>query len=228
MSTDPLPSTEGYLDFKVTGEDGVEETFKTWYRVVGDLNAGTPLITLHGGPGAAHYYLSCLTDLCVVNGKNTRAVILYDQVGCGSSTLLPDKPSSFWRPELFMDELDNLVCQLKIASFDLLGHSWGGMLGSQYAATRQPPGLRRLVISDSPASMPLWEEAAKTLIAGLPEDVQQTMKKHEEAGTTDSEEYQEVMNIYYAKHLCRITPMPEDLQKSFQCLTENPVVYHTM
>ena len=223
-----MPSTEGYLDFKITGEDRVEETFKTWYRIVGDLNAGPPLITLHGGPGAAHHYLTCLTDLCVVNGKSVRAVILYDQLGCGESTHLKSKPSSFWRPELFMDELDNLVSSLKIATFDLLGHSWGGMLGSQYAATRRPPGLRHLVISDSPASMPLWEEAAKALIEGMPDDVKQKIRKHEEAGTTESDEYQEAMGVFYAKHLCKINPMPEQVAKAFQCLTDDTTVYHTM
>jgi L-proline amide hydrolase len=223
-----LPTKEGHVDFKVTDETGIVETFQTWYRIVGDLSVGTPLITLHGGPGAAHHYLTCLTDLCVEDGKIVRAVILYDQIGCGMSTHLKTKPASFWRPELFMDEIDNLVSSLNIASFDLLGHSWGGMLGSQYAATRQPLGLRRLVISDSPASMPLWEVAAQSLIADMPDDVQQKLRKHEAAGTTDSDEYQEAMGVFYAKHLCRVDPMPLQVQKSFQCLTEDPTVYHTM
>mgnify|MGYP003332637832 CR=1 FL=1 len=40
---------EGNADFR---------GWKTWYRVTGDLGSGkTPLVCLHGGPGAAHNYL---------------------------------------------------------------------------------------------------------------------------------------------------------------------------
>ncbi|KAG1851018.1 hypothetical protein C8R48DRAFT_727003, partial [Suillus tomentosus] len=58
-------------------------------------------------------------------------VIFYDQLGIGKSTHLRDKPAECWTPELFMDELDNLLVQLGVESdFDLLGHSWGGMLAA--------------------------------------------------------------------------------------------------
>jgi pimeloyl-ACP methyl ester carboxylesterase len=54
-------------------------------------------------------------------------IIFYDQIGCGNSTLLPDKPASFWSIDFFMDELDNLLSKLGISDdFDLLGASWGG------------------------------------------------------------------------------------------------------
>ncbi|THH05949.1 hypothetical protein EW145_g4430 [Phellinidium pouzarii] len=215
------PTTDGKLDFRVG-----DETFQTYYKVVGDLNAGCPLVTLHGGPGFAHYYLLSLEDL-IAHGIS--AVVFYDQLGSANSTHLPKKPKDFWTPELFMDELENLLHGLGIAgSFDLLGHSWGGMLGAQFASTRAPAGLRRLVISDSPASMALWEEAADELVKGMPEDVQATLKKHEDAGTTDSKEYEEAMGVFYAKHLCRIDPMPAFVAKSFKCMTEDPTVYYTM
>ena len=162
----------------------------------------------------------------------TRAVIFYDQVGNGASTHLREKPKDFWKPELFMAELANLVHKLGISErYDLLGHSWGGMLGSQFASTFEGPeskGLRKLIISDSPASMAGWEAAAGKLIAGMPMDVQETLKKHEDAGTTDSPEYQKAMGAFYAKHLCRIQPMPEPVQKTFALMEEDPTVYGTM
>lgn len=216
--------TEGKINFTVEGE-----TYQTWYKVIGDIKnskSGRPLVTLHGGPGSAHYYLLSLADLASTHGIT---VIFYDQLGISNSTHLPDKPKDFWKPELFMDELENLLQALGIQDdFDLLGHSWGGMLGSQFAATREPKGLKHLIISDSPASMPLWEEVANDLIKGMPEDVQKTLKEHEDAGTTDSKEYEEAMNVFYAKHLCRIQPMPDEVAKSFQCMSEDPTVYHTM
>jgi hypothetical protein len=38
-------------------------------------------------------------------------VILYDQVGCGQSMLLPEMmgDTSFWTVDLFMEELENLL-----------------------------------------------------------------------------------------------------------------------
>jgi pimeloyl-ACP methyl ester carboxylesterase len=74
------------------------------------------------------------------------------------------------------------------SDYDLLGQSWGGMLGACFAIT-QPKGLHRLVIADSPASMILWVEAANKLREKLPKDVQNTLLKHEKDGTTDSPEY---------------------------------------
>lgn len=220
----PQPAvSEGTIDFQVGNE-----TYKTWYQVVGDMQGSTrrPLVTLHGGPGATHYYLASVSDLA---SSYNIPVIFYDQLGCGKSTHLREKGKEFWTPELFMDELDNLLAHFGIqGDFDLFGHSWGGMLGSQYAATRRPEGLKNLVISDSPASMDLWEQECAKLIQGLPIDVQETLKKHEDSGTTDSKEYQEAMDVFYAKHLCRVQPFPEMVQKTFASIEEDPTVYHTM
>ena len=54
-------------------------------------------------------------------------VVFYDQIGNGESSHIKNKPDTFWRAELFMDELDNLLKKLGIYDdFELLGHSWGG------------------------------------------------------------------------------------------------------
>ena len=54
-------------------------------------------------------------------------VVFYDQIGNGESSHIKNKPDTFWRAELFMDELDNLLKKLEIYdNFELLGHSWGG------------------------------------------------------------------------------------------------------
>jgi pimeloyl-ACP methyl ester carboxylesterase len=58
---------------------------------------------------------------------------MYDQMGFGESTHFPDRKgdTALWNLELFMAELDNLKQALGIQTFDLLGHSWGGMLAAQ-------------------------------------------------------------------------------------------------
>jgi L-proline amide hydrolase len=56
---------------------------------------------------------------------------MYDQLGCGKSTHLPEKAGDgeFWTTQLFLDELDNLVGNLLgDGKYDLLGQSWGGMV----------------------------------------------------------------------------------------------------
>ncbi|TGT34862.1 alpha/beta fold hydrolase, partial [Mesorhizobium sp. M4B.F.Ca.ET.169.01.1.1] len=128
-------------------------------------------VILHGGPGAAHNYVDAY-KLLALGG---RAVVHYDQLGCGNSTLLPQKGADFWTPRLFIDELENLVDHLGIrGGFHVLGQSWGGMLGAEYGVTR-PKGLKSLTIANSPASMKLWVEEANRLRADLPRDVQETL-----------------------------------------------------
>lgn len=200
---------------------------RTWYRVEGDATeAGkTPLVILHGGPGAAHDYVESIAELAEVAG---RPCVLYDQIGCGRSQHLPDAPSDFWTVELFRRELTTVLHRLGIASrYHVLGQSWGGMLGMEHAL-EHPPGLRSLVVADSPASMRLWVQEANRLRTLLPAEVQEALTRNEEAGTTDSDEYQQAVLRFYERHLCRRVPFPDGLERTFAQLAQDPTVYHTM
>lgn len=197
----------------------------TWYRITGDLASGKPpLVVLHGGPGAAHNYCLAMAGLA----RDDRAVIHYDQLGCGNSTHLPDADPHWWTVDLFIDELAHLVDHLGIGSdFHLLGQSWGGMLGPEYVLAR-PQGVRSLTICDSPASMPLWLAAAAELRDLLPPGVQATLLEHERAGTTGSAAYAEAMQVFYRRHVCRVVPEPPDVAASFAQIDDDPTVYHAM
>jgi L-proline amide hydrolase len=212
----PFPFTEGHAPFR--------DEFATWYRITGTLNAPhPPLIVLHGGPGCTHDYVDSLKNLAATG----RAVIHYDQLGNGHSTHLPAASPEFWTPALFVEEFFNLVAHLKLKTYDIYGQSWGGMLGAEIAV-RQPAGLRRLVIANSPADMPTWVAEANRLRAALPADVNATLLKHEAAGSTDSPEYLQAMDVFYARHVCRIQPMPPAVQRTFDAMAGDPTVYHTM
>ena len=171
MSSPPI--TEGDLEWTAPGLDA---PVKTRYRVVGDLStpSSTPLILLHGGPGAVSDYLFPLTTLYTRHGI---PLVFYDQLGNGRSSHLPEKKGDgeFGTEALFLGELARLLKHLGLdarpGGYDLLGHSWGGMLGARFAATR-PAGLRRLVLVSAPASIPLWQEAANVLKKGLSEGTQ--------------------------------------------------------
>ncbi|SOD66870.1 L-proline amide hydrolase [Streptomyces zhaozhouensis] len=212
----PPPSKRGTVEFR---------EWRTWYRVTGDLGSGrTPLVVLHGGPGSTHDYLLPLADLAADGWP----VVHYDQLGNGGSTHLPDRGADFWTVELFLDELDNLLTRLGIAdNYALLGHSWGGLLAAQHASGR-PAGLRGLVIACSPASYPLWLQEAKRLREQLPPGVNETLLRHEAAGTTDSDEYMTAMRHYYDRHVCRVTPWPREFMATFYEIYNDPTVYYTM
>ena len=199
--------------------------WSTWYRVTGSLESGkAPLVVAHGGPGCTHDYVLAIARVA----ESGRAVVHYDQLGSGRSTHLPERGADFWTVQLFLDELDNLLGHLAIADrYHLLGQSWGGMLAAEHAI-RRPAGLTSLVISNSPASMALWVREAAKLRAALPPEVEATLSRHEQAGTTDDPEYLAATQVFYDRHVCRVVPNPPEVARTFEYLAEDPTVYHTM
>ncbi|ALN75376.1 proline iminopeptidase-family hydrolase [Aureimonas sp. AU20] len=209
-------TVEGFADYG---------PYKTWYRVTGDLDAAPlPLVIAHGGPGCTHDYVDSFKEL----SANGRAVIHYDQIGNGRSTHLPDKGGDFWTVDFFLGELDNLLDHLGIRSrYALLGQSWGGMLGSEHAV-RRPAGLKALILANSLASMDLWVAGAAQLRAELPAEVQEALDRHEAAGTTQDPEYLTASRVFYDRHVCRVTPWPDEVARTFLAVESDPTVYHTM
>ena len=206
-----LPQTEGRIPFK---------GHSTWYTIVGEGEepGKLPLLLLHGGPGGAHDYMESMGELA----RDGRRVILYDQLGCGRSPV-PSNPD-MWTIELFVEEVDVVRQALGLERLHILGQSWGGMLGMEYALT-QPEGVDSMVICDSPARMDLWVEEANRLRAELPPDVQATLLEHEQAGTTDDPAYEEACLVFYNRHVCRV-PWSESVTRSFAQMPNE--VYMTM
>lgn len=216
---------DGEATFEIPAAD---KACVTHFWVSGCLKSGqTPLVVMHGGPGIGHNYLVNLIQLTAKHGV---PVVLYDQLGTGLSTHLPEKDgdTSFWTIELFISELENLIVALGIHDcFDLMGHSWGGMVVSRFAA-RRPKGLRRLVLVSPIAAMEDWVQASLEWQKELPREVQDVIQKHESEQTTEHKEYHEAVNFYYRQHLCRIQPWPESLVTSFGWVQKDPTVFRTM
>src|SRR5579859_2296283 len=209
------PIQEGYIPFK---------GYQTWYRIVGEREAPgkLPLLTLHGGPGGCCDYLESLDAMA----DTGRRVIYYDQLGCGNSHL-PVSKAELWTVALYVEEIDAVRQALGLERIHLLGQSWGGMLAMEYALT-QPPGLASLTIASSPASMIQWVQEANRLREELPPEVQATLLRHEEAGTTTSKEYEEAMMVFYKRHVCRLDPYPASVMSIFEAIAAYPEVYNTM
>ena len=112
---------------------------------------------LHGGPGRG---AQLLPDDGQPRPATAGRSSTTTSSAAGAAPTCPDADPSFWTVELFVDELRALVDALGIADrFHLLGQSWGGMLGPEFVLA-DPHGVQSLTICDSPASMPLWLEAA--------------------------------------------------------------------
>lgn len=199
---DKLPEImEGY----VAVEGG-----KIWYRISGADKEGIPLLVVHGGPGAPHYYLSSLEDLA-----DARPVILYDQLGCGKS----ERPSDtlLWTVDRFTDELEALVNALDLKQFHLLGQSWGGYLATTYLLAHPEREIQSLTLSAPLLSTALWLSDQQYWISELPQAMQDTIRDCEARGDFASPAYQEAMMEFYRRHLCRMDPWPDCL---FQTMEE--------
>jgi L-proline amide hydrolase len=102
------------------------------------------------------------------------------------------------------------------------------MLAMEYALTQPAEGLASLILASSPASIPQWIAEANRLRKELPQSVEETLRHHEEAATTDEVAYEEAMRVFYQRHVCRLVPQPEPWTRTLAKLMANPEVYNTM
>ena len=212
----PEPAVTGNIPF---GD------YKTWYRITGDLTStATPLVVLHGGPGCSHDYVLPIANV----SESGRAVVHYDQVGSGRSTLLPQKGADFFTVQLFLDELNNLLTHFGIEDdYFLLGQSWGAMLGAEHAVLR-PGGLRGLILSNGLASASTWASEAKRLVGEMPAKHRDVLEHALSTGDFTSDAFKVAEGVYYDEHVCRVTPRPREYDITTEYMDADGTVYATM
>ncbi|MER5719030.1 alpha/beta fold hydrolase [Streptomyces sp. NPDC002132] len=112
------------------------------YRVTGD---GDPLVCLPGGPADSRY----LADLGGLSAH--RQLIIADLRGTGRSAI-PDDTSTY-RCDHLVEDVEALRAHLALPRTDLLGHSAGTNIATQYAA-RYPENVGKLaLIGPSPRAV---------------------------------------------------------------------------
>ncbi|MBF4508220.1 alpha/beta fold hydrolase [Flavobacterium sp. JLP] len=124
--------TEGYA----TNSDAS----KTYYKIFGK---GEPLLIINGGPGMNSNGFEGMAKILA----ETQETIIYDQRGTGKSKL-KDVNSKTISMKIMADDIESLRKHLKIKKWNILGHSFGGMLASYYA-TIYPNSINKLVLSSS-------------------------------------------------------------------------------
>jgi proline-specific peptidase len=190
---------EGYVDFR---------GYRTWYRVVGDRAAvARPLLALHGGPGSTHHYFAPLERLA-----DERPVVLYDQIGCGSS----DRPTDIdWSVDVFRDEVAAVRQQLGLDRIHLLGTSWGGMLALEHVLSGAK-GIVSLILSSTLARLDDWADEQRRLLRemGL------------EPVSVDDPDFDRVEGLYYDRHFYRGPQPRAELERMAR--ERAPDVYRAM
>jgi proline-specific peptidase len=189
--------------------------YQTWYRRVGEAGQGKiPLLVLHGGPGVAHSYMKSLDDLA----KNGREVIYYDQIGCGNSP--GPKDADFYSVELFKEELTNVIGSLGLKELHILGQSWGGMLLMDYMITKKPRGVKSIVLSSAPASIPLFETEVNRLVSWLPPDAAAAIERGIKEKKYDAPDFLAASDLYYSRYVVNLDPLPDYVAYSFENQSE--------
>ncbi|GHF24847.1 proline iminopeptidase [Kordiimonas sediminis] len=215
-----LTAPSAHQDPEVAGYIQVDGG-RIWYRMNGTEHLGKKpaIIMMHGGPGGTHR-----GNMPYVQLADTYPVILYDQLGTGNSDRPGDQKN--WNVERFVAEIDHIRSALKLDEIIIAGHSWGGTLSAEYAV-RSPKGLKAAILSSPLINTEQWIADNQAWIDALPQDVRDTIKMHEAAGTTDHPDYRAAEAEFYKRHMCRQDPCPgrqyrQDGPKG------NGVMYETM
>ncbi len=184
----------------------------TYVRIVGSQYKKTPILFLHGGPGSTHNSFEVLDDF---SDYDSRPIIMYDQYGCGLSSLGLENDPSLYNKETWVDELIQVREQLKLDKVHIMGHSWGGMLAIIYMCDYNPKGVLSLTLSSTLASASLWDKETHRLLKYLNPEDQAAIKEAERTNDYSSKDFERA-NINYMKMFVRNL---DEMKEVPECLT---------
>ncbi len=199
--------------------------FRVWTKRFGN-NPKIKVLLLHGGPACTHEYFESFESFLPQEGIE---FIYYDQLGSAYSD--QPKDTSLWDLPRFVEEVEQVRVALGLNkdNFYLLGHSWGGILGMQYALKYQD-NLKGLIISNMMASCPKYGEYAEQVLSKqMPADVLQEIKGIEAKGDFANPRYMALLGPnFYEKHILRLpaADWPDPVNRNFAKL--NQEIYVSM
>jgi proline iminopeptidase len=185
--------------------------FNVWTKRFGN-NPKIKVLLLHGGPGGTHEFFESFESFLPQEGIEFYE---YDQLG----SYFSDKPkdSSLWTAPRFVEEVEQVRIALGLNkdNFYLLGHSWGGILATEYALKYQD-NLKGLIISNMMSSCPAYGKYAQEVLSKqMDPKVLDTIRSIEARGDFANPKYMELlMPNFYNQHLCRLNPWPEALERA--------------
>lgn len=221
-SSEPGIQTGGVKMIEIETPKG---KFKVWTKKVGN-NPRIKLLLLHGGPACTHEYFECMDSFLPAEGIE---YYYYDQLGSFYSD--QPKDSSLWTTERFVEEVEQVrkALGLNKDNFYLLGHSWGGILATEYALKYQD-NLKGLIISNMVMSIPEYNEYANRVLAKqMPQEVVDSVRAMEARKDYENPRYMELLiPNFYEKHICRMpqADWPDPVKRGLNHV--NPDIYVLM
>lgn len=187
--------------------------FNVWTKRFGN-NPRIKVLLLHGGPAMTHEYMECFESFFPKEGFEFYE---YDQLGSYYSD--QPKDSSLWTTERFVEEVEQVRKAIGADStnFYLLGNSWGGILGMEYALKYQQH-MKGLIVANMMASAPEYGRYAQEVLAKqMDSSVLAEVRAIEAKGDFSNPRYMELLlPNFYKQHLCRLEVWPDGFNRAMK------------
>jgi proline iminopeptidase len=188
-------------------------TFNVWTKRFGN-NPKIKILLLHGGPAMTHEYMECFETFFQREGFEFYE---YDQLGSYYS----DQPNdtTLWKTERFVEEVEQVRKAIGAdqSNFYIVGNSWGGILGMEYALKYQK-NMKALLVSNMVASAPEYGKYAQEVLAKqMDPKILAEIRAIEAKKDFANPRYMELLiPNFYHEHICRLTIWPDALNRSFK------------
>jgi proline iminopeptidase len=184
------------------------------------------MLLLHGGPGSTHEYFEAADSWLPAAGVE---YYYYDQLGSGWSDVPTDE--SLWDLRRFVGEVEQVRMALGLdrESLVLFGHSWGGILATEYALSHAQH-LKGLVISNMMMDVPAYNAYAReVLMPMMDQKALAEIQALEAAGDYQDPRFMQLlMEHHYVQHVLRMpaAEWPDPARRGIEHI--NPAVYVKM
>ncbi|NBW03137.1 MAG: alpha/beta fold hydrolase [Cytophagia bacterium] len=188
-------------------------TFNVWTKRFGN-NPKIKILLLHGGPAMTHEYMECFETFFQREGFEFYE---YDQLGSYYS----DQPNdtTLWKTERFVEEVEQVRKAIGAdqSNFYIVGNSWGGILGMEYALKYQK-NMKALLVSNMVASAPEYGKYAEEILAKqMDPKILDEIRSIEAKKDFANPRYMELLiPNFYHEHICRLTNWPDAVNRSFK------------
>ena len=186
--------------------------FKVWTKRFGN-NPKIKVLLLHGGPAAGHEYMECFESFFPKEGFEFYE---YDQLGAPYSD--QPKDTSLWTVDRYVDEVEQVRKAIGADknNFYVLGNSWGGILGMEYALKYQD-NMKALIVADMVASCPDYGKYADEVLSKtMDPKILAEIRAIEAKKDFNNPRYMELlMPNFYKQHLCRLAEWPDPVNRTF-------------
>jgi proline iminopeptidase len=187
--------------------------FKIWTKRFG-TNPRIKILLLHGGPAMTHEYMECFETFFQREGFEFYE---YDQLGSYYS----DQPSdsTLWTTERFVEEVEQVrqAIGADSSNFYVLGNSWGGILGMEYALKYQKH-MKGLLVSNMVASAPEYGKYAEEVLSKqMKPGILLEIRAIEAKKDFTNPRYMDLLiPNFYHEHICRLAEWPDALNRTFK------------